>query len=293
MRQSPGATDDLTVDWGETGATLGVRVLNGATTITARQTGFVESPAGSGRYVLADYEFPTSSGTYELLFDDDGGTAAEGHIAIEELIITTGASSGFASGATDDLTIDWGDTGATLGVRVMDGTTTITARQTGFVESPAGSGRYVLADYEFPDTPGTYELLFDDDGGTAAEGHVATEELIIVGGAYGTTDELFRILKIRTPTTEQTNAAERVLAAATGEINSEVDLPDPDVLSGWQVSLATEVCLERAAELWKEQEVQFGLVGIGSEFGATRIAINTWEKYAVKLAPLKQQWGFS
>lgn len=204
-------------------------------------------------------------------------------------------------GATDDLTVDWGDTGATLGVRVMNGATTVTARQTGFTESPAGSGRYVLAGYVFPDDRGTYELLFDDDGGVAAEGHIATEELIITsstgeafaGATYGTVDELFRILKIRTPSAEQTDAAERVLAAATGEIDSEVDLPDPDVLSGWQVSLATEVCLERAAELWKEQEVQFGLVGIGSEFGATRVATNTWEKYAVKLAPLKGQWGLA
>lgn len=204
-------------------------------------------------------------------------------------------------GATDDLTIDWGATGATLGVRVLNGTTVVTTRQSGFVENPAGSGRYVLAAYVFPDTRGTYELVYDDDGGTAAEGHIAVEELIITsstgepfdGDTYGTVDELFRILKVRTPSAEQTEAAERVLAAATGEIDSEINLPDDDVLSGWQVSLATEVCLERAAELWREQEVQFGLVGVGSEFGAVRIAKDTWEKHAIKLAPLKGQWGLA
>jgi hypothetical protein len=53
-----------------------------------------------------------------------------------------------------------------------------------------------------------------------------------------------------------------------------------------------QVNLERAAELWKLQEVQFGIV-LGSEFGATHIARNTWDKYAYTLAPLKDRWGLA
>lgn len=53
MRKQPGEVEDLEVDWGTTGATLGVTVLQGlSTVITARQTGFTESPAGSGVYVF-------------------------------------------------------------------------------------------------------------------------------------------------------------------------------------------------------------------------------------------------
>ena len=112
--------------------------------------------------------------------------------------------------------------------------------------------------------------------------------------SYGSVLELFRILKIRTPTDEQTTAAERVLLAAAGEINSEIDLAATDSLSGWQMALATEVCLERAVEHWRQQEAPFGLMPLGGELGgAERTARDSWERHAHKLAPLKRQWGFA
>lgn len=107
---------------------------------------------------------------------------------------------------------------------------------------------------------------------------------------FATVDELARILKLRTPRAEQESALERVLIAASGEVNSEIDLADGASLSGWQLALAAQVTLERAAELWKLQEIQFGVI-LGGEFGATHMARNTWEKHAFTLAPLKQQWG--
>lgn len=112
--------------------------------------------------------------------------------------------------------------------------------------------------------------------------------------AYATSTELFRILKIRTPTADQTAAAERVLNQATVEIDAEIDrASDADALTADEMDLLEEVNLQRAAELWALEEVRFGLVGVGSEFGATRIASDTWEKYAKQLAPLKNQWGFA
>jgi hypothetical protein len=112
--------------------------------------------------------------------------------------------------------------------------------------------------------------------------------------AYASVDELFRILKIGSPTDAQVDAAERVLIAAAGEINSYIDLADDaDALTGWQIMLATQVNLERAAELWKLQEIQFGIVELAGDFGATRIARDTFLKHAITLGPLKGQQGFA
>lgn len=204
-------------------------------------------------------------------------------------------------GSTDELVVDWGVTAATLGVRVLDnqGATTI-ARTTGFVEYPAASGVYYLDEFTFPDDMGTYTLLYDDDGGTAAVGHVATEELIITsstgepfdGDIYGTETELLRLLKINNPTAAQTLQATRVLTMATGEINTEVDRDAGDELAGWEISLATEVALERGVELWRA--APFGIVGIDSEFGATHTSRDTWARYAKMLEKLKTtNYGFA
>lgn len=201
-------------------------------------------------------------------------------------------------GQVDELFVDWGETGETIGATVLDGEdTVIAARATGFVED--GNGGYVLADYEFPDTRGTYRIQYDNNGGVGGVGHVVYEDLEIVsstgepfdGDTYGTVEELFRLLKINNPTDAQTDAATRVLTTATGEIDSEIDRAEDDPIAGWQISLATEVCLERAVELWRA--APFGIVDLGGDFGATHTARNTWERYAHMLAPLKTQWGIA
>ncbi len=204
-------------------------------------------------------------------------------------------------GAAYEAVVDWGETGATIGMIVVDneGATTV-ARVTGFTEYPAGSGIYYRAGNTAPTDEGQYNLIFDDDGGTAAVGHVATDDLNVtssivvpdtpVGSIYATVDELARLLKIPNPTAAQTAAMQRVLLMATGEIDAEVDRSvDDDALAGWQLSLTAEVCLERAVELWRA--APFGIVGIESEFGPTHTARNSWERYAHMLAPIKTQWG--
>jgi hypothetical protein len=210
-------------------------------------------------------------------------------------------------GSTDQLLLDWGVSGieGDIGVRVLDnsGATTI-ARTNGFLEFPAGSGIYYLDPFTFPDEAGSYTLLYDDDAGAAEPGHTATEELvvsssapddIVSGDTYATVEELFRILKIRTPTDEQTAAGERVLFAAAGEIRAEIDLQGDTELEGWELALAAEVNLERAVEHWRQQEAPFGLLGLGTEFGggAERTARDSWERHAHKLAPLKDAWGLA
>ena len=111
--------------------------------------------------------------------------------------------------------------------------------------------------------------------------------------AYADTTELARILKIRTPSDEQEAAMDRVLEAAAGEIDSEIDLAaDTSLTEAWQLALVEQVNLSRAAELWKLEEVQFGVI-IGSELVTGSAPRDTWKKHAVTLAPLKGQWGFA
>jgi len=206
-------------------------------------------------------------------------------------------------GTIHDLFEEWGVTGATLGVRLDDnqGATSV-ARVTGFVESPAGSGIYYLSAFTFPDTAGDYVLIFNDDATTYAPDHVSTRAVTVTSSApegdydgttYATAEELLAILNVRTPSTAQSTKADRVLLAAAGEINRELDLSDNQALDGFGVALASQVNLARAAELWKEEEIQFGILGIGSEVGTTYIARDTWDKHAIKLATLKGQWGLA
>jgi hypothetical protein len=105
--------------------------------------------------------------------------------------------------------------------------------------------------------------------------------------AYATSDELFRILKIRSPTTDQTAAADRLLAIAAGEIDSRLGRTDP--LETWQTELVTEVNLERAAELWAGQEVPLGVIGLDSPTGPTYLPRKS--RALEKLTPARQSWG--
>lgn len=112
--------------------------------------------------------------------------------------------------------------------------------------------------------------------------------------AYAETDELARILKIRTPSDEQTAAMDRVLEAAAAEIDAEIDLAATATLTAAQQELLVEVNLERAVEHWRQQESPFGLIGLGGELGgAERTARDSWERHAHKLAPMKDQWGIA
>ncbi len=110
---------------------------------------------------------------------------------------------------------------------------------------------------------------------------------------YTTTDELQRVLKIRDATTEQTAAMVRVLTSAYVEILSEIDLADTVTLTADQEELAAEVQLERAVEHWQQGGTPFGILGIDDRGGASYIAKDSWERHALKLAPLKNQWGIA
>jgi hypothetical protein len=84
---------------------------------------------------------------------------------------------------------------------------------------------------------------------------------------------------------------ERVLLMLAGEINSEIGRTNSE-LSGWQLSLAEEVNLERAVEHWRQEESPFGLVGLGAELGR-RSRRRIRGSGTRKLAPLKEASGGS
>jgi hypothetical protein len=146
---------------------------------------------------------------------------------------------------------------------------------------------------EASDTAGLwYRLIFVDLDGDELLPTVPIQNTTPIQ-AYATRDELARILKLRTPTAEQQDAMDRVLLTAAGEINSEIDLDTDEGLSSWQLALAQEVNLERAVEHWRQQESPFGLLGLGQDTGAVYTARDSWDRHALKLAPLKSQWGMA
>jgi hypothetical protein len=145
------------------------------------------------------------------------------------------------------------------------------------------------------DTPNLwYRLTFADGVGDESLPSVPVQNLEFSAAPYSTVDELFRILKVRTPSAAQTSAANRCLLAATGEINSEIDLADGVVLSqDWQQALLASVCVDRAADLWRHTESIPGVGTILDDGVISSPGRYSWERYAQRLAPLKDQWGIA
>ncbi len=111
--------------------------------------------------------------------------------------------------------------------------------------------------------------------------------------AYSDATELARILKIRSPSAAQTAALNQVLLVAAGEINSEIGLTNSD-LAGWELALAVQVNLDRAADLWRHTESIPGITGLlGDESAPSLPGRYSWNRYAERLAPLKSSWGLA
>jgi hypothetical protein len=109
--------------------------------------------------------------------------------------------------------------------------------------------------------------------------------------AYIDATELFRILKVRAPTSDQTAAANRVILTASGEIDAEIDRNSTTALETWKLDLARTVCLDRAADLWRHTESAPGILGVVDEAVPSSFGRYSWERYAQRLAPIKERWG--
>lgn len=204
-----------------------------------------------------------------------------------------------APSATYEAVVETGETGLVgtikLGLLDNQGAVTSPLDPSGIIETPAGSGIYATTRVA-PATGGQYTLLWSLDGSTAPD-KVVIDELLVTASApgdpvppqdiYATVDELFRILKIRTPTADQTAAGQRVMQAAAGEINAKMGRVDD--LEPWQQQLCAEVNLERAVEHWMQEESPFGLVGLDSPTGPTYLPRKS--RALAKLLPAQQRWG--
>ena len=135
-----------------------------------------------------------------------------------------------------------------------------------------------------------YRVIFVDATGDTSQ---PTTPIQNVAGStppptpYASLAELFRVLKIRTPTVEQQAAANRVLIAAKVEIDSIMGRAD--ALTSAQLQLATQVNLERGEELWQETESPWGAIGLGTETGP--VFAPRRSRALAKLVPLQQSWG--
>jgi hypothetical protein len=142
-----------------------------------------------------------------------------------------------------------------------------------------------------------YRIFFSDGDGNQSQPTTAVKNATgLISGAvvsFVSVDELARILKIRNPDTNQEAALERVLLQAAQEIHDEIQLATATVLTNAQLATCEEVNLERAVEHWRSQESPFGLTGLGGELGAVFTAKDSWERYALKLAYLKEDWGMA
>jgi hypothetical protein len=137
-----------------------------------------------------------------------------------------------------------------------------------------------------------YRVLFRDATGDVSQPTTPIQNLAgstVTADVYATSQELFRILKIRAPTADQAVAADRVLQVAAGEINAKMGRLD--ALQPWQLQLCAEVNLERAAEHWAAEEVPFGVIGLDSPAGPTYLPRKS--RALAKLLPLEQSWGIS
>lgn len=138
-----------------------------------------------------------------------------------------------------------------------------------------------------------YTITFVD-GSTGVSTPTTAIQNVAAGSPYATTDELFRILKVRTPSEDQIEAAQGDLDTATLEINAEIDLAsDHDPLTADQLDLCNGVCLDRAADLWRHRESAPGILGVVDEGVPSIPGRYSFARYVARLSVIKDQWGIA
>lgn len=135
-----------------------------------------------------------------------------------------------------------------------------------------------------------YRLIFRDQTGDEEQPTLPVQN-VASRAAYATVEELARVLKLRDPQTRW-QELRRCIETAAIEIDAELGRAAP---FSSPPALVVQVNLERAVEHWRQQEAPFGLIGLGTEFGggAERVARDSWDRHAHKLAPLKESWGIA
>ena len=108
--------------------------------------------------------------------------------------------------------------------------------------------------------------------------------------AYADVDTLAAKLKVN-PVTYAADL-QRVLDAATREIDHEIGGGLDAAATTEDLALAETVCLSRGQDLWLIEGLPVGVIGLGTE-GQLLVPRNSWERHAHTLAPLKTSWGIA
>ncbi len=150
-----------------------------------------------------------------------------------------------------------------------------------------------LTTYEADDTPGKwYRIVWQD---ALAHQSLPTAPLQTLNNdvtPFTDATELFRVLRVRQPSQDQTDAANRVILAAAQEIMDEIDLSSLELTAG-DVAVCQSVNLDRAADLWRHTESAPGVLGVVDEFASTTPGRYSWARYAARLSVVKDRWGIA
>jgi hypothetical protein len=277
MNVAPGATYEAVIDWGATGATLGLRVIdnNGATTVARLATSITEYPAGSGVYSRTGNTAPAVAGQYTLVWDDDGGTAATGHVATEELVVASDFNAGTVG--TGNLYVTLAELKTTLNIGASTWDTDLTAAISAAsrsIDQQCGRRFYLdCADVDRYYTPGTPGSVLIDDLATLTTVKTDTGG----GGTFtttltaGTDFDLapFNAAADGWPyTTIQVRQAGRTLPGYTRSVKVTGRFGWPSVPA--TIAEATTIL---AARLFKRaREAPFSMYGMGADGAPIRIS---------------------
>lgn len=104
---------------------------------------------------------------------------------------------------------------------------------------------------------------------------------------YATAEQLAAAVRLPSSQVEpRRDDLESCIAAASAEIDHELDRP-----TGWELptpapALVVQVCLARAVEWWKSSDVAFGALGFDNT-GVLTAPRDTFARHAATLIPLK------
>jgi len=203
-----------------------------------------------------------------------------------------------APNSTFEAVIDTGEPGLAgmITVEANDNTSTTVIAPTaaGIIEIAAGV--YAAAGLAAPAAGGQYTLIWKHGAEV-----LGIEDLTVTfsapgppvptGGPYVDISELQRVLGKTSPTAAETDAMNRVLAAAAAEIDWDlgytVDNPAP------ASDIVAAVNLERAAELWRFSYSTSGVLPQGPELGPVIAPRDTWHRHHLRLSPLRVHVGIA
>lgn len=139
-----------------------------------------------------------------------------------------------------------------------------------------------------------YRIVFVDADMSTGQPTFPIQNVADDRPVYASVSELAALLRVSA--TARHNSLMRVLKSAADEIDAEIgptDINTDTLPYSNPPAIVRQVNLERAVEHWKQEQSWFGLVGISPEQPAERIARDTWDRHAHKLAILKGSWGFA